>query len=232
MNETETEIVIIATYTAKMKSSAELFFIRINKITEKYEDNIDEYDREYEIKGDPEISYSIENMYGELRGCFYSACMSGSVPIIEEMISHFGDHLFNVDNDDFEVICVSGHLRMAKFLIENLYITPEMLRIKNNNIFFITCAHEKFEVARWLIEVANITVDDIRAENCEQLRDLCHKKEDTAVQWLIDEFNLTPEDLGCLSDDSDEQSDDLDMSRFTFGAVDALFQTKSAAKLS
>jgi hypothetical protein len=155
------------------------------------------------------------------------------IKLFAEQCRDFDGHYLDAVLMDtiFIDVCSRGHLDMAQYIADIFEISEEIMRSWDNNAFFSACENDRLEVVQWLVVAARITFNDVCAGDGDFFGTAIIDCNNETIQWVIDEFQITPKDIGL-----DDPCFFKYLDKYTFGgthdAADALFQTKSAAKLS
>lgn len=102
-----------------------------------------------------------------------------------------GKVLFDSVNSQFRWACYSGHLEVAKYLVESFGLTGEDIRDYDNFAFRYSCTGGHLEVAKWLVETFKITATDIKDYKNRTLYWSHRYGHVEVVKWLEDTFYAT-----------------------------------------
>jgi hypothetical protein len=181
-----------------------------------------------------DIVKSIDELHTDMKKVFNEICETGRAECAEHFLSLFGKKCCEIDHDTFIEICSLGHYDMVKFLVYNTELPRGVVNAYNNKPFFEACENDRLEIAQLLDVAACMNFYEVCIYGGELIAGVIDanrrdKKNNRTIQWVIDRFEITPEDIAL-------DLDYLEECGYTFGGTyneaDALFQTKSAAKLS
>lgn len=100
----------------------------------------------------------------------------------------------------FISICINGHFKVAKWVIERFNLSKEEIIKKNNRMLKLACEHGDLEFIKWLVGKYHITFNDIENEVPSIFSEACGKGyyDETRlklVEFLIEKFNITDRNI-------------------------------------
>jgi hypothetical protein len=94
----------------------------------------------------------------------------------------------NIASGPFVDLCISGNLAGIQALDQDL--TPEIVRMGDNQALREACCNGHLEIAQWLTKRFELTADDVGAT----LLGVCEYGHLELAQWLVERFGLTFDD--------------------------------------
>jgi len=97
-------------------------------------------------------SFNIARRNQEITNGFCNACKHGHLEIAQMLLNEFDFTLNKVQcNNLFILTSANGHLDVAKWLVDVLYLKEEDVKSNNNNALVFACANGHLEIVKWLI---------------------------------------------------------------------------------
>ena len=98
-------------------------------------------------------SFNIARRNQEITNGFCNACKHGHLEIAQMLLNEFDFTLNKVQcNNLFILTSANGHLDVAKWLVDVLYLKEEDVKSNNNNALVFACANGHLEIVKWLID--------------------------------------------------------------------------------